>query len=80
MAPELCMVKTDAARKFELSAKTVKEPIFLFQLVDFAILYEIHSQGYYHLIVSTMAISLLDRFIAIVLLFALRRKMFFFGN
>ena len=80
MAPELCMVKTTAARKFGLSAKKVKEPFLWLQLVYFAILYDIHSQGYYHFIVSTMAILFWDQFIAIVLLFALRRKMFFFGN
>ena len=36
MAPEVCMVRTAAARKIGLSAKRVKEPFLWFQLVDFA--------------------------------------------
>jgi hypothetical protein len=50
------MVRTAAARKFGLSPKRVKEPFLWFQLVDFALLYEIHNQGYCHLAVATMAI------------------------
>ena len=80
MAPELCMVKTATARKLGLSAKKVKEPFVWFQLVDFAIFYDIHSQGYYHLIFSTMGILFLDKCIVIVLLFTLRRNMVLFGN
>jgi hypothetical protein len=56
MAPEVCMVRTSAARKFGLSAKRVKEPFLWLQLVDFAFLYGNQNQGYYHLVVSTMAI------------------------
>jgi hypothetical protein len=56
MAPEVCMVRTAAARKFGLSAKRVKEPFLWFQLVDFALLYGNQNQGYCHLVVSTMAI------------------------
>ncbi len=59
MAPEVCMVKTAAARKFGLSPKknkNVKEPFMWADLVDFAILYGIKSQGYCHLVVATMAI------------------------
>jgi len=74
------MVKTAAARKFGLSAKKVKESLLWFQFVDLAILYDIHSQGHYHLIVSTMAVLFLNQCIVIALLFALRWKMFFFGN
>ena len=56
MAPEVCMVRTAAARKFGLSPKTVKEPFMWADLVNFAILYGIKSQGYCHLVVATMAI------------------------
>ncbi len=56
MAPEVCMVRTVAARKFGLSAKRVKEPFLWFQLVDFALLYGNQNQGYGHLVVSTMGI------------------------
>ena len=56
LAPEVCMVRTATARKFGLSAKRVKEPFLWFQLVDFALLYGNHNQGYCHLVVSTMAI------------------------
>jgi hypothetical protein len=56
MAPEVCMVRTAAARKFGLSAKRVKEPFLWSQLVDFGLLYGNQNQGYCHLVVSTMAI------------------------
>ena len=56
MAPEVCMVRTAAARKFSLSAKKVKEPFLWFQLVDFALLNGNQNQGYGYLVVSTMAI------------------------
>ena len=56
MAPEVYMVRTAAARKFDLSTKRVKEPFLWFQLVDFALLYDNQNQGYCHLVVSTMAI------------------------
>ena len=56
MAPEVCMVRTAAARTLSLSAKRVKEPFLWFQLVDFALIYGNQNQGYYHLVVSTMAI------------------------
>ena len=56
MAPEVCMVRTAAARKFGLSPKNVKEPFLWSDLVDFALLYGIKSQGYCHLVVATMAI------------------------
>ena len=56
MAPEVCMVRTAAARKFGLSAKRVKEPFLWSQLIDFGLLYGNHKQGYCHLVVSTMAI------------------------
>jgi hypothetical protein len=56
MAPEVCMVRTAAARKFGLSAKRVKEPFLWFQLVDFGILYGNQNQSYCLLVVSTMAI------------------------
>ena len=50
------MVRTAAARRSSLSAKRVKEPFLWFQLVDFALLYDNQNQGYYHLLVATMAI------------------------
>ena len=56
MAPEVCMVRTTAARKFGLSAKRIKEHFLWFQLVDFAALYGNQNQGYCHLVVATMAI------------------------
>ena len=55
-APEVCMVRTAAARKFGLSPKRIKEPFLWAQLVDFALLYGMHKQGYCHLVVATMAI------------------------
>jgi hypothetical protein len=55
-APEVCMDRTIAARKFGLSPKRVKEPFLWTQLGDFALLYDIHNQGYCHLVVTTMAI------------------------
>jgi len=55
MAPKVCMMRTTTARKFGLSAKHVKDPFLWFQLVDFALLYGIHNQGYCHYVVSTMA-------------------------
>jgi hypothetical protein len=55
-APGAYMVRTATARKFGLSPKRVKEPFLWFQLVDFALLYGIHNQGYCHLVVATMAI------------------------
>ena len=55
-APEVCMVRTAAARKFRLSLKRVKEPFLWFQLVNFALLYGIRNQEYGHLVVATMAI------------------------
>jgi hypothetical protein len=57
MAPEVCMVRTAAARKFGLSAKRVKEPFLWSQLMDFASLYGNQNQGYSHLVVSTMLFS-----------------------
>jgi hypothetical protein len=56
LAPKVCMERAATARKFGLSAKRVKDSFLWFQLVDFAILYGIHNQGYCHLVVSTMAI------------------------
>jgi hypothetical protein len=56
MAPEVCMVRTAAARKFGLSAKRVNEPFLWFQLVDLALLYGNQNQGYCHLVVSTRII------------------------
>ena len=56
MAPEECMTMTVAARKFDLSAKRIKEPFLWFQLVDFSALYGNQNQGYCHLVVATMAI------------------------
>ncbi len=50
------MVRTAATRKFGLSPKQVKETFLWFQLVDFALLYGIHNQGYCHLVIATMAI------------------------
>jgi len=58
MAPEVCMARTAATRKFGLSAKRVKEPFLWFHLVDFGLLYDNRNQGYCHLVVSTMAIFL----------------------
>ncbi len=55
-APKVCMVRTAAARKFGLSPKRVKEHFLWTQLVDFALLYEMHKQGYCHLVVATRAI------------------------
>ncbi len=49
-------MRTVAARKFGLSPKRVKEPFMWTDLVDFALLYGINSQGYCHLVVATMAI------------------------
>ena len=56
MAPEVCMVRTAAARKFDLTAKRAKKHFIWSQLVDFASLYGNQNQGYCHLVVSTMAI------------------------
>jgi hypothetical protein len=56
MAFEVCVVMAEAARKFELSAKKVKNYFLLFQLVDFHELNGIHNQRYCHLVASTMAI------------------------
>ncbi len=56
MAPEVCMVRTSAAKKFGLAPKRVKEPFMWTDLVDFALLYGINSQGYCHLVVATMSI------------------------
>ena len=50
------MVRTAAARKFGLSPKRVKEPFLWSDLVDFALLYGVQSQGYCHLVVASMAI------------------------
>jgi hypothetical protein len=58
MAPEVYMVKTAVARMFGISAKRVKEPFLCFQVVDFAALYGNQNQGYYYLVVATMAILL----------------------
>ena len=55
-SPEVCMVRTAAARKFGLSPKRVKDPFLWLQLVDFALLYGVHNQGYCHLVITTMAI------------------------
>jgi len=55
-APEVSMVGTAAARKFGLSPKRVKKPFLWFQLVNFALLYGIHNQGYSPLVVATMAL------------------------
>jgi integrase len=60
MAPEVCMVRIAAARKFGISAKRIKEPFLGFQLVDFAALYGNQHQGYCHLVVLTMAILSFD--------------------
>jgi hypothetical protein len=56
MAPEVCMVRTAAARKFGLSAKIPKEPFLLFQLVDFVFFHGTRNQGYCHLVFASMAI------------------------
>jgi hypothetical protein len=56
MAPEVCMVRTIAARKFGLSPKRLKEPFMWTDLVDFALLSGINSQGYCHLVDATMVI------------------------
>jgi hypothetical protein len=57
MALEVCMVRTTSTRKFGLSPKRVKERFMWMDLVNFALLYGVHSQGYCHLVVTTMAIS-----------------------
>ncbi len=49
------MVRTASARKVWLSAKRVKEPFIWLDLVDFALLYGVHEQGYSHLVVASMA-------------------------
>ncbi len=56
MAPEVCMVRTTAARKFGLSPKRVKEPFMWKDLVNFALLCGVNNQGYCHLVITTMAI------------------------
>ncbi len=56
MATEVCMVRTASARKFGLSPKRVKEPFMWTNLVNFALLYGINSQGYCHLVVAATAI------------------------
>ena len=56
MAPEVCIERTVAARKFGLLAKRVKDPFLWFQFVDFDLLYGNQNQGYCHLVVLTMAI------------------------
>ena len=45
LEPEVCMVRTAAARKLGRSAKRVKDPFLWFQLVDFALLYGNQNQG-----------------------------------
>jgi hypothetical protein len=56
MAPEVCMVRTAAAKTFGFSAKRAREPFFWCQLLDdFALLYGNQNKGYCHL-VATMAI------------------------
>ena len=54
--PEVCIVRTEAAKRFGLLPKRVKVPFLRFQLVDFALLYGIHNQGYCRLVIATMAI------------------------
>ena len=56
MAPEDCVVRTAAARKFGLSAKIVKEPFLWSRLVYFAVLYGNQNQGYCHIVITTMDI------------------------
>jgi hypothetical protein len=56
MAPELCMARTAATRKFGLSSERVKKPFLWFQLVDFALLYDNQNPGYCHLGIATMTI------------------------
>ncbi len=65
MASEVCMLRKAAARKFGLSPKQAKEPFMWMDLVDFALLYGVHSQGYCHLVVATMAIISLEECAAI---------------
>jgi len=54
MAPEVCMVRKTTVTKIDLFAKRVKDPFLWFHLVDFTIIYGIHNQGYFHLVVSTI--------------------------
>jgi len=56
MAREVCIVRRAVARKFGLSPKRVKEPFMWIDLVDFALLYGVHSQAYCHLVVASMTI------------------------
>ena len=56
MAPDVCMVRTAAARKFGLSVKRVEKPFLLFRFVYFALLYGNQNQGDCHLVVATVAI------------------------
>jgi len=50
------MVRTATARKFGLSPKRVKESFLWSDLMNFALLYGVHSQGYCNLVVASMAI------------------------
>ena len=61
MTPEVCMVRTAAARKLGLSAKKVKV-LFSFGSNSqvFSILYGNHCQVNCHLVVATMAILLFE--------------------
>ncbi len=64
MAPEVCVVRIAAARKFDFSTKRVKESFLWFQLVDFALLYGIQNQGHYcHLVIATMDILSFWRYV-----------------
>ncbi len=51
MALKVCKVGTAAARKFGLLAKRVQNFLMWSDLVDFTLLYGVHNQGYFQLVV-----------------------------
>jgi hypothetical protein len=54
--PAACLVRNAAMRKFELNPKIRKEPFEEDNVVLFAEAYRVRQQGYYHLVVASMAV------------------------
>ena len=50
------MVRRATTRKFGLTPKGRKEPFRYTQVVSLALAYGVHNQGYFHLIVASMAL------------------------
>ena len=55
-APEVCMVRTATAINVGCLLRESKNPFLCFQLVDFALLYGFHSQGFCHIALATITI------------------------